>query len=219
MRRVVLITLSAVLMAVPTLGAQEYTRGLGVYPGDPKEDFSPLMAVDRAGYRNLALHRPAYHSSSYDYNLTAQLVTDGIKETKLPRWLVTGTSQNGVLPKREREFLLDGNIASTVNLKGSNVWVQFELAGGDAPFVIERVDVKARTQSGPAAVPPAGWTCILSGSDDGQSWAESGALPARCRVRKRAALSTGRRLRLLFPRWRSPSRLEAAFTGSRSKVR
>ena len=72
-----------ILLAVG-LQAQTYTLGVGVYPGDPKENFAPSMRVDSTTYRNLALHRPAYHSSSYDFNLTAQLVTDGIKETNLP---------------------------------------------------------------------------------------------------------------------------------------
>ena len=61
--------------------AQTYTRGIGVYPGDPKEYTGPTLAADTHTYRNLALHRPAYQSSAYDYNLTAQLITDGIKET------------------------------------------------------------------------------------------------------------------------------------------
>ena len=73
------------LMAISMLSAQEFTRGLGVYPGDPKEDFAPALVPDATTYRNLALRRPAYHSSSADYNQTAQLVTDGIKETTLPR--------------------------------------------------------------------------------------------------------------------------------------
>ena len=68
---------------VPSASPTVYTRGVGVYPGDPKDYSGPSMVVDETNYRNLALHRPAYHSSSYDYNLTAQLVTDGIKETKL----------------------------------------------------------------------------------------------------------------------------------------
>jgi hypothetical protein len=73
------------LMAIGMLSAQEFTRGLGVYPGDPREDFAPVLVPDATTYRNLALRRPAYHSSSFDYNQTAQLVTDGIKETTLPR--------------------------------------------------------------------------------------------------------------------------------------
>ncbi len=80
-----------------------------------------------SSYRNLALHRPAWHSSAYDYNLTAQLVTDGIKDTAMPRWVSTSTSQQGVLPRNEREWLLDSNWVSTVRLKGSTGWVQVEL--------------------------------------------------------------------------------------------
>ena len=67
--------------------SQQYTRGIGVYPGDPKEYTGPTLVPDSA-YRNIALHRPAYQSSAYDYNLTAQLVTDGIKETAAPQWIV-----------------------------------------------------------------------------------------------------------------------------------
>ena len=32
-----------------------YTRGIGQYPGDPKEDFSPSLAPDYSTYRNIAL--------------------------------------------------------------------------------------------------------------------------------------------------------------------
>jgi hypothetical protein len=91
MRRLFLASLTVVLMAE----AQQYTRGIGVYPGDPKEDFAPAMAIDTAAYRNVALHRAAFHSSSYDYNLTAGLVTDGIQETTLPRWVSVVTSGAG----------------------------------------------------------------------------------------------------------------------------
>jgi len=61
--------------------AKAFTRGIGIYPGDPRADFSPEIIIESSRYRNLALLRPAYHSSSYDYNLTAQLITDGIKDT------------------------------------------------------------------------------------------------------------------------------------------
>ena len=55
-----------VLLSVMTVSAAavEFTRGVGVYPGDPKEDFGPTTRIDSSNYRNLALHRPAYHSSA-----------------------------------------------------------------------------------------------------------------------------------------------------------
>src|SRR5689334_11145910 len=83
-------TIDAAALAAPartTAQSSEYTRGIGIYPGEPSAHFGPTLIPDTTSYRNLALHRPAYHSSSYDYNLTAQLVTDGIKSSDLPRWI------------------------------------------------------------------------------------------------------------------------------------
>src|SRR5664279_421722 len=149
------------------LRAQDYTLGVGVYPGEPKENFAPAMSIESSAYRNLALHRPAWHSSSYDYNLTAQLVTDGIKQTTLPRWVATSTSQ-GVLKKNEREWILDGNWVTGIDLPGKNVWVQLELAGGDAPLEIDRIEIDGSVLSSAADLEV--WSCVVSGSDDGIAW-------------------------------------------------
>jgi hypothetical protein len=142
-----------------------------VYPGDPKENFAPSMRIDSTTYRNLALHRPAYQSSSYDFNLTAQLVTDGIKETTLPRWISTSSSANGVFPKNEREYLFDGNWVTNIILNGKIVWVQVELAGGAAPLEIDRVDLDGLVRGNPE---PEVWAMAVSGSDDGKTWTELG---------------------------------------------
>jgi hypothetical protein len=156
------------LMTVVALDAQEFTRGIGVYPGNPGEDFSPVLRVDAKTYRNLALRRPAFQSSSYDYNLTAQLVTDGIKDTGLPRWVATSSSEGGTFPKNEREWILDDNPVTGPDLKGPRAWVQVELAGGEGPLEVDRVDLDARAQ------PLEAWTAIVSGSDDGETWTELG---------------------------------------------
>jgi hypothetical protein len=179
MAAIISLLIPAVIMA---FAEQKYTRGVGIYPGDSAEDFAPALVPDPTNYRNLALHRPAYQSSSYDYNLTAQLLTDGIKESKLPRWLVTTLSTSGVAKKNEREFLLDHNSTSNVNLGGPSGWVQFELAGGDAPLEIDRIDLEARIRTAP--LPGAGkpaaqgrlgeWTCAVTGSEDGQRWGALG---------------------------------------------
>ncbi len=164
------------LLAVMTLSAlfgQTYTLGVGVYPGAPGENFAPLTRPDPA-YRNLALHRPAYQSSSYDYNLTAQLITDGIKDTQLPRWVSVSTSQQGVLPKNEREWLLDHNWVTGVPLSGAGGWVQVELDGGDGPPEVDRIGIDARVRVSPGADQSSVWTCVVSGSGDGQTWQELG---------------------------------------------
>jgi hypothetical protein len=105
------------LAAASICNAQNYTRGIGVYPGDPNQYTGPTLAADQTTYRNLALHRPAYQSSAYDYNLTAQLVTDGIRSHDLPRWISTATS-DGLPRKNEREFFLDGNVTSFALVHG-----------------------------------------------------------------------------------------------------
>jgi hypothetical protein len=159
------------ILATAWLHAQPSTRGVGIYPGDPREDFAPSLVPDVAAYRNLALRRPAFHSSSYDYNLTAQLVTDGIKNASLPRWVSVSTSA-GIARKNERDYLLDHNNITTVSLTGSRVWIQIELAGGDAPLEVDRLDLWAQVTVG--ARQPEKWSMVVSGSGDGQSWKELG---------------------------------------------
>ena len=155
-------------MAVLSLAAQQYTRGVGVYPGAPEQYFGPTLQSSGPEYRNLALHRAAYHSSSYDYNLTAQLVTDGIRETKPPRWVSVSTSQAGTLPRNQREYVLDHNEFTSVTLNGPGGWIQLELNGGDGPPEIDRVDIQSRLLFG--ASQPGGWNVKVMGSDDGQTW-------------------------------------------------
>jgi hypothetical protein len=165
-------TVAVALMMAFGMQAQDYTRGVGVYPGSPNEEFVPRMHIDSSSYRNLALHRPAYHSSSYDYNLTAQLVTDGIKATRLPRWEAVSTSLQGALKKNERQWMFDQNPVTNVEIKGKTGWIEVQLAGGDDPLEVDRVDVEARTESWGSG--SKNWICIVSGSDDGQAWKELG---------------------------------------------
>jgi hypothetical protein len=167
--------------------AQMQTRGVGVYPGDPREDFSPVSRIDNSTYRNLALHRAAWHSSSYDYNLTAQLVTDGIRERRLPRWLAAGSSEKAVLEKNEREWLLDGNWVTTVDVKGPRGWVQAGFLGGEGPVQVDRVDVEARLNV--RSQGEAGWTAVVKVSADGATWREAGRMESRDRPKQEFAAS------------------------------
>ncbi|MDR2791851.1 MAG: beta-glycosidase, partial [Tannerellaceae bacterium] len=101
-----------------TARSEYYTRGIGVYPGSPAEDASPELVTDDT-YRNIAKRRPAYHSSSYDYNLTAQLATDGIISSDTPATIAVFTSV-GELKKNEREWLFDGKIDSKYRLEAED---------------------------------------------------------------------------------------------------
>jgi hypothetical protein len=151
---------------------QQYTRGIGVYPGDPSEYAGPTFVID-GSYRNLALHRPAYQSSAYDYNLTAQLITDGIREQASCR---SGSS----LPPAAAAFSRSSSAKSSSTatslhrstsraiIPGSN---STSKAAGDPPE-LDRIDLWMRRMNGP--LPATGWTYIVSGSDDHSHWTEVG---------------------------------------------
>ena len=160
-----------VLLAGAAQG-QTYTRGIGVYPGDPNEYMGPALVADASTYRNVALHRPVYQSSAYDYNLTAQLVTDGIRGSSIPRWIQTATSDSGVLPKNERELFLDDNVTSSVNISGDAPWVEFDVEGGSEAPEIDRMDLYLRKLYGGAT--SGTWTYTVLGSDDRVTWKEVG---------------------------------------------
>ena len=85
--------------------SDKYSRGVGIYPGNPDETFAPELVEDNETYRNVAALKAAWHSSSYDYNLTAQLVTDGVISTEEPG-IINVSTQNGSLKKNNRFFVI-----------------------------------------------------------------------------------------------------------------
>jgi F5/8 type C domain./Glycosyl hydrolases family 2, sugar binding domain. len=74
---------------------------------------------------NVAENKAAWASSSYDYNLTAQLVTDGRVETDEPAWLKVSTP-DGELPRREREWTVDKGPYSKSTLSGEDTFIEYE---------------------------------------------------------------------------------------------
>ena len=166
--------LMILFILVSSACAQEYTRGVGVYPGDVKEDFSPTMKIDSTNYRNLALHRPAYHSSSYNYNLTAQLITDGIKESQLPGWIVTMTSSDSIVKRNERETVLDRHIMTRKNLEGSAAWLQIEMAGKSFLPDLDSINVSGSLLVD--SLRAQHWNITIQGSQDGSQWKKLGTV-------------------------------------------
>jgi hypothetical protein len=151
------------------INAQNYNRGIGIYPGSPKENFSPIMKTDTKNYRNIALLKPVYCSGSYDYNLTAQLITDGIIETKMPGWIVTTTS-DGTLPRNERDYFIDRHAQTRKEFDGNNAWIQMELAGN---YVIPKVNgfkLSGNISTDTAQTEIKFWQITVSGSNNGKDW-------------------------------------------------
>jgi len=83
-----------------------------------------VLSCNNAPQANLALNRTAKASSSYDHNLTAQLLTDGIIHEGVPAWLEVITPE-GPVNRVERENTLDGNPHTRIKLNGDKGWLSF----------------------------------------------------------------------------------------------
>ena len=152
--------------------APGYTRGTGIYPGAPEEDFSPILLPDNSStYRNLALLRPAYHSSAYDYNLTAQLVTNGIAETRVPEWIAVSTNSRESMPKPERESIVDHFLSNALEVRGESPWAQIQL-GGEITPESDRIDLAVVV---PYQEIENKFRFTVMVSDDDRTWTEAGS--------------------------------------------
>ncbi len=107
------------LLGIAPTHADDKTRGVGVYPGRVSEAFAPTIIAADSTYRNLSRYHQVIHSSAYDYNLTGQLLTDGLTTTALPPH-VSVLVNGAALPKNEREYAFDGNDWNRIVLPGSN---------------------------------------------------------------------------------------------------
>jgi len=170
--------LTLILLTTLAVGAEEFTRGVGVFPGRVSESGSPVLVSGTSIHRNLALHRPVDQSSAYDYNLTAQLVTDGIITREEPPWISLSTSEQKTVEKQRRERLFDGNWVTVMDLTGSAIlphgspppWVRLDL-GGSLPEV-DALELRGQVKAGGSG--PENWTCLVWGSDDGLNWRRLG---------------------------------------------
>ena len=107
----------------------------------------------------------------YDYNLTAQLVTDGLIDTHLPDWITT-VVDGQILPKTEREIVVDHFESAILQLPSSSPTVELHLGGGAGLSEIDRMEFFVVV---PDRVKPSTLTFTVSVSDDGQAWREAGS--------------------------------------------
>ena len=155
-----------ILATVVVLSAtsQVMNRPIGQYPGNPSEYYGPTLVQDNA-YRNLAMHRTVYQSSSWDFNLTSQLLTDGIIDERQPAWLNVSTPE-GPLPPHKREACIDGNEWTCNILMGGDTWLQYDWEGMSIDIdEVEMVCSMAYSDNGPQ-----GFCLRLLTSKDGRYW-------------------------------------------------
>ena len=155
-------------MAVLALGAtaQVMNRPIGQYPGNPSEYYGPKLVQDNGyGYRNVALYRTVYQSSSWDFNLTSHLLTDGIIDKEQPAWLNV-TTPEGPLPPHKREACIDGNEWTCNILMGGDTWLQYDWEGMNID--IDEVDMVCSMAYRENA--QQGFKIRLLTSKDGKKW-------------------------------------------------
>ncbi|MBR4829407.1 MAG: discoidin domain-containing protein [Muribaculaceae bacterium] len=152
------------LLVTASAVAQQLNRPIGQYPGNPSEYYGPKMVQDNS-FRNFALYRTVYQSSSWDYNLTSQLLTDGIIEDESPVWLNV-TTPEGPLPPNKREACIDGNEWTCNILMGGDTWLQYDWEGMSIDIdEVEMVCSMAYRENGKR-----GFKIRLLTSKDGKKW-------------------------------------------------
>lgn len=139
-------------------------RGIGLYPGSMAQYTAPSMEADNA-YRNLALNRLATASSSIDYNLTAQLATDGLLTKGAPVMLTVSTNK-GVDYSRDRMKGIDGNCVTPYYVYGQKGWLQYLWQS----MTVTADTIRLCFETAYKADMPKGWRIEVEGTVDGKTW-------------------------------------------------
>lgn len=148
-----------------------FTRGIGVYPGDPAESFAPVLIRDSA-YRNLALNRPVTTSSDFDCNLTGQLVTDGIVSAGEVSFLDVYTPGE-LVGRIDKEAAIDGGKYSRNKLAGEETFLDYHWNG----YLLraDSVSVSFKVVYTPSDT-ALSWNIICTGADDAALGAVAGEI-------------------------------------------
>lgn len=168
---ILLIYLLIILLLIEsctTKPSNYYTKEIGKYPGKASEDFAPTLFIDKLNYQNLALNRKAFHSSSYNSNQTAQLITDGIIDTTNPKSFKVKTSEQGFLTPSEKESLFDRHVNTGISLKKQNGWVIVEFNDKNLYKSVDSLILAGNLLLDNKKTKY--WKVIFSGSDNGKIW-------------------------------------------------
>lgn len=129
----------ALAAAASCCPVSEKTAGIGHYPGNAGESGAPALVSGKSTYRNLALNRATYQSSSFDYNLTSQLATDGIISKGNAPWLEVLTDE-GTVERSRTENLFDGRTSTRIELSGKSP--SLEIRFHNMPVSADKMEIK-----------------------------------------------------------------------------
>lgn len=163
------------LLGMAPMSDVEPTRGIGQYPGAQSEYFAPKVKWETVSeLTNVAQWCAAYASSTVDYNHTAHLVTDGISGQEEPALLKVSTP-DGVLPRREAEWTIDGGQFSRNVLMGAHTWIKYDW-GQALSADIASVKVEGRVAYREGAKD---YSIRCEVSEDGETWKTVGVLKGK----------------------------------------
>ena len=135
--------------------------------------------------RNIALHRAAYHSSAADYNYTAQLVTDGIIDTREP--VGYEVLENGRrAAKHRKESVLDSRRAVHFKMQGQEGDISVVEHGIHQVADAMGINVAANfgnLESGPVEID------FLASCDGGSSWKQLHSIKTELKSRAETKFS------------------------------
>jgi hypothetical protein len=145
-------------------------RGIGLYPGSKAEYTAPRLVTDNT-YCDLALHRTATASSSLDYNLTAQLATDGLLTRGEPVTLTV--TNNGVVDRsRDRLKGIDGSCVTPYYVyHGQDATLQYLWTG----MTIHADTLRLCFETAYDEKKTHGWRIDIEGTTDGTHWTNVGS--------------------------------------------
>ena len=173
MKRFQILSIAAILVVLASCSPkQATTRGVGIYPGNPDECAAPSLKRGDATYRNIALGRATCQSSSYDYNLTSQLITDGIVDSG-PVAFVDLTDGSKRVDRPNHEKLFDGKPDSRIAFDVADPTVRVDFHG--MKVVADRIEIQ-----GSASFPEGkggGASLRVLSCAEGGSWTELGTVP------------------------------------------
>ena len=160
----------SMFMAADAAQSTSFNRGVGLYPGRLAEYTAPCLVVSDT-YRDLALHRVATASSSLDYNLTAQLATDGLLSQGEPVTLTV--TNNGVVDvSRDRLKAIDGNcITPYYLLHGQDATLELLWTG----MTVHADTLRLCFETAYDAAKASGWRIDVEGTTDGVRWNRVGS--------------------------------------------
>lgn len=122
-------------------------------------------------YRNIAAYHATYHSSAFNYDLTAQLATDGIISDADPAYYEVFVNGENII-KQDQHWLFDYRSFVKVSKIECNA-IDLKVDFVNIPFTADRVVINGQLHWLPSSNSENGYDVKLQYTTDGQEWIDA----------------------------------------------